>query len=404
MRKRSSDVIERFNDRTSVVDIISNQSPLCSEIGDSIVKGKELGFGNYAIVWSTELKDKEDYIAVKIPHDSLEIIDVKFEESGEKLDRFASKNSEFNEHLIIKLNGDNPNRIIKKGDILRVPKFSRRCLTKDDVSLKEITIPKGSYLCRNAIYSEFLIGLLCSGLSKSRSINFMDIMDLSMCPESSRKTSYMFQEKMIGALGDGLIKMNDSILIQVFHAIACYQENYAISHNDLHVGNIFYTKYVGLEETTHLAFVLDDIILYIPKPDHIIKIGDFGQSCKYSDYMILNCDIVDSTYPNYSAFYDLGTSIMSILLIDPNTLLLKCITYILQDDMIPESRYLDFIQKNDPYHRLTKYFSAITKRPRFDMLDKPPFSDMSAYKLLRSSVFSKFRNKPIGNIVTVARI
>nr|QBK93907.1 MAG: protein kinase [Pithovirus LCPAC406] len=409
MRRRSSNVIKRFDNRALVVDTISDQSPLCSKIDDDLMDLTGiLGKGKYATVWDAKLKDQRESIAVKVPHDSLEIVDVKAEDSGENLGEFSSRNSEFNENLTIKLNGGNPNRKIESGDILKVPKFSRRCLTMIDISLNTITIPKGTYLCRNETYSEFLISLLCSGLAKSRSINFMDIMDLSMCPESKLgEVSYMFQEKMIGALGDGLIKIDDSILIQVFHAIACYQENYAISHNDLHTGNILYTEYVGLEETTHLAFVLDDVILYIPKPKYIIKIGDFGRSCKYSDFMILNYDVVNNEYPipvNYSKFYDLGTSMMSMLgLILTSPLLLKCITYILQDDVVgPESKYREFFRYSN--HPLSKYFDEVHKRPRIDMLDEPPLSDMSAYKLLRSPVFNRFRRRPIGNIVVVATI
>nr|QBK93259.1 MAG: protein kinase [Pithovirus LCPAC403] len=369
-----------------------------------------LGEGKYSRVWDTKLKDQRESIAVKIPCDSLEIVGIAVNEIGESLSSLASKYSEFNEQLTIKLDGGDPNRIVERGEILMIPKFSRRCLTKDDVQLETITIPKGTYLCENTTYSEFLIGLLCSDLARSRSINFMDIMDLSMCPESEDELSFMFQEKMIGSLGDGLIKIDDSILIQVFHAIACYQENYAISHNDLHSGNLLYTKYIGKEETTHLAFVLDDVTLYIPKPEYIIKIGDFGLSCKYSNYMILNYEVVNNEFPipvNYSEFYDLGTviiSMLSMLILTPNPLLLKSITYILQDNPGPESEYLNFFFDNE--HPLYKYFNKDSrKRPRLDMLDEPPLSDMSAYKLLRSPLFSKFRNRPVrGNIVVVARI
>nr|QBK92457.1 MAG: protein kinase [Pithovirus LCPAC401] len=408
MRRRSSDVIKRFNSRTSVVDIISNQSPLCSKIDNSIVLTEKLGSGGYSIVWSAELENKENIVAVKIPYGSLEIINVEFEEKEEILSRFALRNSKFNEQLTIKLNGDNPNRIIKKGDILRVPKFSRRCLTTVDISLETITVPKGTYLCEDTIYSEFLIGLLCSNLARSRSINFINIMDLSMCPESKSKISYMFQERMMNSLEYGLIKIDGSILIQIFHAIACYQENYAISHNDLHTGNILYTKYVGLGETTHLAFVLDDVILYIPKPEYIFKISDFGQSCKYSDFIILNYEVVNNESPvpvpvNYSAFFDLGTIIIALLHRSPiSLLLLKCITYIFQDDLGPESEYHNYM--SDSNHPLAKYFNIVNQLPFLHTLDESPLSDMSAYKLLRSHVFNKFRNRPIGNVVIVATI
>nr|QBK92458.1 MAG: protein kinase [Pithovirus LCPAC401] len=405
MRRRSSNIVERFNKRIPVVNSISDQSPICLKFGHLIVKTKKIGKGKYASVWEAKLKDQRKSIAVKIPHNLLDIVDVKAEDGGESLGEFASRNSDFNEHLTIKLNGGNPNRKIEIGDILKVPKFSQRCLTDSNISLETVTIPKGVYLCKNTVYSEFLIGLLCSDLARTRSINFMDIMDLSMCPESSEEISYMFQERMIGSLDKGLIKIDDSILIQVFHAIACYQENYAISHNDLHDGNLFYTEYVGLEKTTHLAFVLDDVVLYIPKPKYIIKIGDFGLSCKYSDFMIFNYDIVNNGFPipvNYSEFYDLGTFIMAMLYLTSIPLLLKCITYILQDDIGPESKYSNFIR--DGKHPLSKYFDEKHKRPLLHMLNEPPLSDMSAYKLLRSPVFNRFRNKPKGNIVVVATI
>ncbi len=396
----------------------------------------------YGSVRIAKLADQKKYITVKIPHDSLDITNVKINVSGESLDRFSSKlirNSDnygpsivrefnINKQLTIKLNGGDPNRIIKRGDVLMVPTFSIHCLIDHDVVLETITIPKGSYLCMNEIYSEFLIGLLCSNLARTKSINFLDVMDLSMCPESKSEamlkdksddgsrssrdgsasvsdTSYMFQELMTGTINDGLISLNDSILIQVFHAIACYQENYAISHNDLHAGNILYKKYEGLEETTHLAFILDDIVLYIPKPKYIIKIADFGRSCKYSDYMILNHDVVNAEYPipaTYSTFYDLGTIIMSILEKTQTPLLLKCITYLLKGNVGPESKYINFLS-DDP-HPLDRYFDKYHTRPLVKILDEPPLSDMSSYKLLKSHVFRKFRDRPIGNIVVVSII
>nr|QBK92459.1 MAG: protein kinase [Pithovirus LCPAC401] len=413
MRERSSYITELLDNNEEVVDIISNQSSLCDEIFGSISLIDILGTGEFSHVLGGRLEDKKDLIAIKIPHDRLEITSVEVNEIKETLGSFASRNSEFNERLIIKLNGGNPNRIVKRGEKLKFPIFARRCLTKENISLKTFKIPKGSYLCRNTIYSEFLIGLLCSVLATTRSINFMDIMDLSMCSGPEENTdllnaTYLFQEKMINSLQHGSIKIDDSILIQVFHAIACYQENYAISHNDLHTGNVFYTTNTFSEETTHVSLVLDDITLYIPKPEYIIKIGDFGHSCKYSDPMIFNYKVVNSGYPNipvnYSEFYDLGTFIMTTLFSDPFPLLFKCISYILIHDTYlgSESEYRTFFI--DEYHQLNKYFISSTGRPRLHMLNELPFSGMNAYKLLRSSVFDKFRNKPIGIIEEAATI
>ena len=51
---------------------------------------------------------------------------------------------------------------------------------------KSFTFPKGSYLCENEIFSEYVIGLLCSNLLKQgKSINFIDVISFATCKKDS---------------------------------------------------------------------------------------------------------------------------------------------------------------------------------------------------------------------------
>jgi hypothetical protein len=109
-------------------------------------------------------------------------------------------------------------------------------------------------------------------------------------------------ERTNGAISDiledknrGFTKPEDEcFIIQLLHAIATYQSVEGISHNDLHTGNIFYTK---VDETTtfngetlydadyyHYSIHrgLIDLDLYLPATQYIAKIADFGFSTKWS--------------------------------------------------------------------------------------------------------------------------
>ena len=87
----------------------------------------------------------------------------------------------------------------------------------------------------------------------------------------------------------------ENILIQILHAMACYQ-TYKIEHGDLHTDNLM-IEYIKEGNTfdgqdiysAHwFMYTIGDVNLYIPFIPIIIKIGDFGQSIKYSIPMVGN--------------------------------------------------------------------------------------------------------------------
>ena len=161
--------------------------------------------------------------------------------------------------------------------------------------------------------------------------------------------------------------------------------------------------------------MFSDFTMYVPKADFVVKIADFGLSSKYSTPMILTNSVAIKEFeliPNfYSPFYDLGTAIMSmssILRLKNDTLLL-CLSYLIgeyKDGMNVKrlrERYIPFFEEQDE-NVLSTFFEKKYRRPRINMLKKKPFSDVKIEDILRSEIFDKYRVKPKGNIIVVARL
>nr|QBK93007.1 MAG: protein kinase [Pithovirus LCPAC403] len=400
-RRRKSNVINLYNQNKSIVPSLSNQSFVCDKISpgkrDEFCITRSLGKGAYGEVMEIGIGGST-YVAVKIPSGELDIKTI-WSQLNETVGEYASRMAEYtgvNEYLTIILNGGDPNRMLSEGEKVIYPKFSEMCLTSSEQIIDGNVIPKGSYLCWESFYTEFLISLLCGELRMKKSINFVNVIDMSMCPESSNESSlYMFQEKITGVMENQdspLMKATSdediaSILIQLFHAIACYQSNYAINHNDLHSGNIGYSKvpirYKGhkTEDVKYFGYVFEDLTLYIPKPKYVVKIIDFGRSCKYLEPMILRADVTGGYLrftPNfYSEFNDLGMSLMSLREICP-----------IKSKLLNESIVGD--KEND-------YVDTI--RPVVSKLRKPPFSETNVNTIISSDLFRKYREKPEGKIM-----
>nr|QBK93006.1 MAG: protein kinase [Pithovirus LCPAC403] len=399
-RHRRLNVTNLYNQNKPVVPILSNQSFVCDKIskvkGSPVTLTKILGSGKFGEVWEASV-DGSKYIAVKIPLEKLNIEENK-NDSDITVGEYASKMTEkygVNEYLTIKLNGGDSKKIILRGEKIIYPRFSEMCLTSSEKNIKGNVIPKGSYLCAESFYTEFLISLLCGELRMKKSINFINVIDMSMCPESSNEEPlYMFQEKIIGVMDDKdspLMKATSdediaSILIQLVHAIQCYQSNYDMNHNDLHSGNIAYSevpiryKDQKTEDVKYFGYIFEHLTLYIPKPKYVVKIIDFGLSCKYEETMILNLDVTNELYDGipafYSKFYDLGTSIISLRNRRPKSKILNASVVGGKDDYYP------------------KFF-----RPKVDKLRKPPFSETNVNTIISSDLFRKYREKPEGKIM-----
>jgi len=198
---------------------------------------------------------------------------------------------------------------------------------KDDIPQFREILPD-TYMCVNTFYTEYMISLFFSDFyTHGKSIHFVPVEDnsFSTCltvldqketpPEDPPNISIneLFVMKRIE--GNSLFHMNNpakrslppdkeeyqnACLIQVLHSIAVYQKE-EISHNDLHGSNIMIeqilldTQWEGKELINYDYFQYklgDNKNLYIPFVPFIIKIIDFGVSCKYSEPPILNIQVM----------------------------------------------------------------------------------------------------------------
>ncbi len=197
-----------------------------------------------------------------------------------------------------------------------------------------LDIPPDINMCVNPFYTEYMISLICSNFyTDGDSIHFVPVekTSFSTCLQKNQKRRKQRQSNtpptisiqeffvMDAVEGNPLSKKLlregapykdlDVCLIQVLHSIAVYQRK-QISHNDLHSENILIeqillnTKWNHQEliNYAHFQYDLGDAgSLYTPFVPFLIKIIDFGLSCKYSPPPILNRRIMEGTVRTLAA-------------------------------------------------------------------------------------------------------
>jgi len=213
-----------------------------------------------------------------------------------------------------------------------IPEYAIRCRTSSVEVVESFdgegstVIPVGSYLCINEMFSEFAISSICGQLySRGISVNFIEMYNFAVC-QPIKPSSFTFMEltngevassKETNILKDPRVKnghLVDVFVVQVLHAIATYQKHYMISHNDLHLQNVFYSKIDP--ETMFNGQTLDDadyfhysvrsesgkvVNLYLPAIPYIAKIGDFGKSFKWSQPMVGESYLINNGYNSEGA-------------------------------------------------------------------------------------------------------
>jgi len=416
----AASIVDVINTKGSIVNsLILNNPNVCSEFKTTILKGAELGSGVQGVVNDVDISrnpnlqknisipglSNTDYIikTILVPE-----IEHKYLGRLKTVDRAIRDIIDTDPSLVydvqLAYNGGDPNRMVK---VIKIIKEAKDCLyedpnpyvfSKNDGTNQDMNIESGNYLCSNSSYSEYMIGVLCSSLSEylnnERGFgcrNFVYITDFATCTSSDNFLQYIFMEKIDVDLKTLMIKpellqklgtiteVDDipAILFQCLFAIYTYEFMYQMNHNDLHPGNVFIRE---LPSIKYLRYEYKQIMYYIPCK-YIVKIGDFGMSCKYSDPMILNELIIMDGYggviPN---FYNTTYDVMCLLLY---LLHLKSgfVTYILEDNGLSVE---NMIQQ--------KLLQPKYPRPKLDKLDTA-FSNMNAERLL-SKYFTRFTIKP----------
>jgi len=194
------------------------------------------------------------------------------------------------------------------------------------------------YMCDNEVVPELLIGLINGELvSKGKCPFYVDVFQFATCHQpkltyytfmeiiSTTLRSFIYGKKYKDKYGHENYDMNgeilkysvkqtpliiDSIVLQIIIAIANYQERFWISHNDLHLENIFLLKipngykYNGrdISKVDYFEYTYKKRKIYIPNVGLLVKLGDWGMSCKFSVRQIYNNPVMKGLV-DYSAQY-----------------------------------------------------------------------------------------------------
>ena len=259
------------------------------------------------------------------------------EELNKEIDALTTKNGDPNDFFLVpyfsakcyrKFPITTPQTLTPIGSLDK--NWSRYCFNREMFrgSPPLINLPPDINMCVNPFYTEYMISLICSDLvTGGTSIHFVPVEknSFSTCltVEKSQKRrkrrsstpppTISLQEFFVMDRVEGYPIKNkplregtpyadlDVCLIQVLHSIAVYQQK-QISHNDLHSENILveqillHTKW-DRQELINYAYFQYDLgetgSLYTPFAPFLIKIIDFGLSCKYSAPPILNRRIIE---------------------------------------------------------------------------------------------------------------
>jgi len=278
----------------------------------------EIGEGGSGIAYKINIEGKF-YIIKEIQSESFTYRGNFFgtEETLYHLTQYVGKKLNIDPDLLLYINGGDKN---EKTDILIVPSYMINCVVESDRVENGLKLNKGDYFC-DEMYTEYLIGLLAAKIRRDgKSPHFIDVFDMIICPSLGDKSSkiYTFME-YIDILDDDDTKscvIPTSTNIAIFHSLYLLQKQ-KINHNDLHTGNIFVERIkndtiyngVKLVDYDYFEYRYNGKSVYIPRPDCMIRIGDFGYSCKYDNPKILSNAVINKefdTVPNvYNTCYDL---------------------------------------------------------------------------------------------------
>ena len=334
---------------SSIVNYLSNQNSVCNDkfILDKIKNARLLGEGAQGYVVLMRGEGGRSYV---VKHGDPLNIELQQNIKNRRLEDVAreiGKRYMLDVQTIIKINGNDPNKIVNE---IYIPHYAKICLTNKTMSFpiydtitnpiqqfridsemskfpdryEMIVLPAGSYICDQEVYSEFVNGVFCAELLNSGvSINFMDIFGFITCDLIEKPVQFIFME----VLGGSFIKDSDppnteasdfvlsdimktkANFVQIFHALGVLQRAYNALHADLHVHNIFYKKIEeektfngeNLMNADYFHYKILDIDLYIPSSQikYIMKIGDLGRMFKFSPPYV-GSELTISTYANAS--------------------------------------------------------------------------------------------------------
>ena len=309
-------------------------------------------------------------------------------------------------------------------------------------------LPSKTYYAEEDIYSDFINGSLCGHLYNSgRSINFIAVHEFATCaptppltvvptrigghrppgvkaePDislgSPKARQYIMMDQidnnvssimpcLLGAGGSPrhaqiydrlapyIERITESVMIQTLHAIAMYQTEFALSHNDLHYANLF-IEYVTAETTWRGEYLIDR--------DYFV-LGDFGMSCKYTTPMVLQKYVMQDAFresayvPNWFApAYDLLMVADFFAAQAPNNRLAQELLGAVVGKNLAtlKGTTIQALRKSNAEIKATVFGfppggSENTSRPKLPQLWT---NTATAVEILRGPLFSKYKKKPL---------
>ncbi len=316
------------------------------------------------------------------------------------------------------------------------------------------TVPKGSYVCENNTFSELVIAVYAGKLYRDAvCINFFNTYSMFTCVNAKQYardfneyTQFTFMDKIDRDLWkirgcvtmDKYIEENkrispnitNGIYVQTLFAIAAYQQQYKISHNDLHLENVFVefvtdkTMFNGekVKDADYYHYSIGGNDIYIPAIPVIVKIGDFGLSTKYSKPIIGSLEVfedgmdtedgtgswIPNVYvPQYDSLYFTTRYIHGVVkdnkFLNTTDLIYDCITFMCPDMFDPIKRILNRVAEVSIIKELTDkgYIKPSNIRPVLTKL----IDVKNARQTLLGPVIQHYYTWPnSGKIITLGKI
>lgn len=379
IKRDSRKTLTLINEGKAILPFLMNTNEVCDYINETIIIGKELGKGKAGTVYEVLLPGKrltqyvvkkiKDYEIIdmyqgEIPKDVLREIN-DYKEKGFDVSGAVYIPSDKNFQMFLeRLNGVSISKPLKKDMLFKVPKWTE-CLQKnqilldDNVTKKKQKFNKGSYICPNSSYNEYIFSLIASDFyQRGICINFLETFGFGTCydydPKGYEKdlSQYVFiekvdmdLEKMLNAFVKGQHKFGDinlskyftkggkpipkrlqvNIIFQLMFAMLVYQETYKISHNDLHGENVLIKfirpgeKFNGqdISKAEYFSYQFRNKTYYLPFVPFVIKIADWERGVKWTEPIIGNAQVLKGSYTtdtpsSYFPMYDM-IRIFSIL-------------------------------------------------------------------------------------------
>lgn len=247
--------------------------------------------------------------------------------------------SDYDASMILAYNGGNPDLILNLGDTFRLPRFTAKCRLRDSIIYRSndstgesLFLPAGSLICKTGRYPEAILGMLMSQYVRSgKCIHFVDTIDfvsLYTTPSYDKGFQCLVMEKIDRTLYESElpndITYSEATLIQIYAAIAVYQEEHQVVHGDLHGGNVFLLDITPsrkwnemvLADASYFEYQIHGVTFFLPTTPFLVKLGDWGLACKYSETVVASKIILEHganyddssapVIPNfYSPVYDL---------------------------------------------------------------------------------------------------